>query len=348
MAIPNLKTQLKKSLKKEIENEQNGGRDNRFLNYFDMKSNEKMTILFVPDVNGEFWTKFSKHGPNVTTGEGKNRRGVRGVGSVNCAYKSSGETCPACQKGFDLLNLSKETGDENFKEEAKKWFSKDYTLVSCIVLESPIDITASDDGNQVKLLYLPHNIEKIIKEAVTEEQVPEDELCSTPFVIKKTTNAGGRPDYSSSFFQRRTIEDGELDFLEDMVVEQFDYSNLDIVPKATTTEDVEEWLAKAEEAYEKALNGKGASSTDSTEKKKDVSPGKQSSRLDDLKNRAKKSAKDEEAEGDSADDAPAWEEEEDQSDSTPDAADSQAEEAQEEKAPSSARERLSRLKGRRS
>lgn len=239
-----LKLKLKSNLKKQIEDEaKSGGTDNRFLNYWDLKDGEKVKILFVPDTNGELWGKFKKHGPSLK---------VRGAGSIRCAYESSSEDCPACQKGFDLLNLEKETGDKSYKDEAKKWFARDYTVMSCIVLDSPFEVSEAPDHNQVKLIYVPYAIEKLIKEAVTEGQLDEDELCRTPFFIKKGKNAGGYAEYTSSYFARKPVTDEELEFFDDQVVEQYDYGTIDVIPPATTTEEVEEWLVKAVEAVEKA------------------------------------------------------------------------------------------------
>lgn len=257
MAIPNLKMKLKQNLKKDIETEKNGGnrQDLRFLNYFDLKFDEKMEVLFIPDVNGEFWSKFSKHGPNLKTkGADGKERGVR-IPHENCARVSSNEDCAVCQKGFDLYALAKETGDKAYKDSAKVWMPRDYTLVSCIVLESPMDISADAIDNQVKLMYLPYGIENVIKEHIAEGLVSEDELCSTPFIIKKTKNQGGKASYDNSYFARKLVTDDNLAYLEDLTVEQYDYLTLDIVPKNTTSEDMDVWLATAEEAYEKALNG---------------------------------------------------------------------------------------------
>lgn len=246
MALNNLKLKLKNNLKQQIEEESKkggGGNDPRFLNYWDLKDEEKVKILFVPDVNGELWARFRKHGPSLN---------VRGAGSIRCAYESSGVDCPACQKGFDLLNLEKETGAKEYKDEAKRWFAKEYVLMSCIVLDSPFEVNEAADHNQVKLTYVPYGIEKLIKEAVTEGQLGEDDLCTTPFFIKKTTNKGGYADYSNSYFARKAVTDDELEFFSDLKVEQYDYSTLDLIPAASTTEEVEEWLVKAVEAVNKA------------------------------------------------------------------------------------------------
>lgn len=253
-----LKLQLKSNLKKQIEDEgsRNGGTDNRFLNYWDLKDNEKVKILFVPDTNGELWGKFKKHGPALK---------LRGSGSIRCSYESSGDNCPACQHGFSLLDLAKETEDKSYKDEAKRWFARDYTLMSCIVLDSPFEVNEHTDHNQVKLIYVPYSVEKTIKESITEGQLDEDELCRTPFFIKKTKNAGGYADYSTSYFGRKQVEDEELDFFEDQVVIQFDYESLDVIPEASTEEQVQEWFDKA---YE--LDQKGDSAP--AEKKADTKP----------------------------------------------------------------------------
>lgn len=312
MAIPNLKTKLKQSMKKEIEREKEGGKGNdpRFLNYFDLKFDEKMTVLFVPDVHGTFWRKFKKHGPNLRImGADKKERGIR-VPHVNCAYHSSNEDCPVCQKGFELFSLAKETGDKSYKEEGKRWMARDYTLVSCIVLESPMEITATEDGNQVKLLYLPYGIENVIKEAINEDLVAEEDLCSTPFVIKKTKNQGGKASYDNSYFQRKVIDDDALAYLEDMVVEQFDYDELDVVPENTTTEDMEKWLAEAEAAYEKALNAKSRAGNGDED---DKEPPKQTSRLANIGKRKPVETEADDSDGDEEDDTPPFDNNEQES-----------------------------------
>ena len=258
----NLKLKLNGSLKKKIEDEdsKSGGNDARFLNYYDLKDNEKIKVLFVPDVNGEIWAKYKKHGPNMKQ---------RGIKSIRCSYESSGEPCGACEVGFEYLNMSKETNDKAYKEEAKKWFARDYTLMSVLVLESPIEIKESPDKNEVKLFLVPFAVEKLIKEAITEGVIEEDELCSTPFFIKKTTNGGGFAEYSNSYFARKAVTDDELAFFEDRKVEQFDYSNLDVIPEPTTSAEMTEWVEKARAVLE------GGSTSDDKEDKKEPEPKKE-------------------------------------------------------------------------
>lgn len=231
------KFKVKKDLKKQIEREDNKN-DPRLLPYFNLKDGDKMEVLIVPDVNGNIWKQFSAHGPNL---------GVRTAGRIRCAHESTGDECPACQKGFGLLDLFRETEDETYKEEAKRWFSKDYVLCSVIVLDTPIDIPVSDDGNEVKLWYMPFKVVEHIKQQIKEGQIEPEDLTSTPFVIKATKNKGGRASYEHSYFSRQPVDDDVLAALEDSVIEPYDYENLDLVDPATTGNEVEEWLVSAEE-----------------------------------------------------------------------------------------------------
>lgn len=239
------KFKMKKNLKAAVEREENsGGNDSRFIPYYKMKTDEKMKVLIIPDANGEPWTSYSLHSPNLK---------LRGLEVIRCPYKAGAGDCPVCSKGFDLL-------DEGEKDEAKRWFAKDYNLCSVIVIDTPIDIPSSEDGNQIKLFNMPYAVMEKIKEAIKEGQVDEDTLSTTPFVIKKTESKGGQASYAHSYFDftDRLDEDEVMGmFDDDEVVEQFDYENLDIIKEIPEFEDLEEWLEKAEkkDAEKKASGG---------------------------------------------------------------------------------------------
>lgn len=252
------KLKAKKSLVKQVKEAQASGqreKDTRFLNYFDLKDDEHMKVLLLPDENGDLWTKFRKHGPNLSYTDAKGKvHNVRGVGTIG-AYPNDSDS-PVMQKGFDLLQLEKDTGDKAYKDEAKKWFPKEYTVMSCVVIEAPMEINQSPDGNDVKLFNVPYKIQEYIMNQISEEVIPEDELFITPFIIKKTTNSGGWSTYENSYFARKTLTDDEIQSLEeDFKIDLFDYSKLDIVPAEPTIEELDAWLAKAEEAYDKVTSG---------------------------------------------------------------------------------------------
>lgn len=243
------KFKVRKDLQQQIEKEDtsSGGnkKDDRFLPYYDLKFGEKVKVIIVPDTEGNIWKKFSAHGPNLK---------VRGTGTVACRYKNDNEECPICQKGFDLLQQAKDTGDDKYKDEAKRWFAKDTTIMSVLVLESPFDVPISPDQNEVKLMYVPYAIEGLIKNALAEGQLDVDSLLSTPLCIKKTVKKGTKdtPDYTSSYFDYRSpVTDDEMSVFEDSVVEQYDYSDLDVIPQTPSLDDAEEWLEKAVELDER-------------------------------------------------------------------------------------------------
>ena len=256
------KFKLKKNLTEEMKKEDTGGKDTRFLPYYNMKEGEKVKVLIVPDVNGNLWKKYETHGPNL---------GLRGVKPLLCRYKHGGGDCPICQKAFDLLDQSKAIGADTskgkeVKEEAKRWFPKSTTVMSVIVLDAPFDYPASPDHNEVKLMYVPYAVEALIKNSLAEGQIDEDSLTSVPLYIKKTKNKGGQASYENSYFDRSVVSDEEMAVFddEDLVVEQFDFDVLDIIPEVPELDVAEEWLSSAEKADNKAkaAAGKGGSDED--------------------------------------------------------------------------------------
>lgn len=273
------KLKAKKSLIKQVKDAQSEGKrekDTRFLNYYDLKDDEHMKVLLLPDVNGDLWTKFRKHGPNLTYTDAKGKvHNVRGVGTIG-AYPNDSDS-PVMQKGFDLLQLEKDTGDRAYREEAKKWFPKDYTVMSCLVIEAPMEIAQSPDGNDVKLFNVPYKIQSYIMNQISEEVIPEDELFITPFIIKKSKNEGGWATYENSYFARKTLTDEEIESLEeDFKIELFDYSKLDIVPEEPTIEELQKWLDKAEEAYDKVTSGAHANDDTDEEEEEEEKPVRKS------------------------------------------------------------------------
>lgn len=267
------KLKAKKSLVKQVKEAQAAGKheqDKRYLNYYDLKDDEHMKVLLLPDENGDLWTKFRKHGPNLTYKDAQGKvHNVRGVGTIG-AYPNDSDS-PVMQKGYDLLQLEKDTGDKDYRDEAKKWFPKEYTVMSCVVLEAPMEISQSPDGNDVKLFNVPYKIQEHIMNQISEEVIPEDELFITPFIIKKTKNSGGWATYENSYFARKTLADDEIEAMEeDFKIELFDYTKIDIVPAEPTIEELDAWLAKAEAAYDKATSGAPATDDEEEEEEKTV------------------------------------------------------------------------------
>lgn len=355
--LKNIK-KAKRSLVEQANDAKNGSqeKDLRFLNYYDLKDGEQMKVLLVPDVNGELFCRYSKHGPNLkyTDAQGKTKY-VRGVGSIGVMKDSS--KSPIMQHGYDLLNKAEETGVKAYKEEAKKFFPKNYAVVSVVVLESPIEITQSDDGNDLKLFDVPYSIEKLILNMVTSGEIEEEDLWVTPLIIKKSKGDSGWSTYEDSLFSRKPISADVEDYLEDLKIDQYEYETIDIIPETPTADQQQEWLEKAIAGLKKATSGKV---DDSEEEEKP----RRKSRLEDDEEedqprKTRRAVVDEEEE----DEVPVRKSkrvvEEAEEDDLPDWADGEEEEApakrkapieedeQEEDSKPSVSDRLSRLRGRR-
>lgn len=246
-----LVAQVKKLQKGEYES------DKRFLNYFDLKDGESMKVLFVPDTNGELYVSYKKHGPNLHyfDAQGK-RQGIRGVKPIG-VYPIDNDS-PVMQHGYDLLNLEKETGQKFYREEAKKWFPKGYTVMTCIVLDAPMEVPHSDDGNDIKLFNVPYAVQNYIINQIVDEVITEEELWTTPFIIKKSKNTGGWVTYENSYFARKPLSDDEFEAIEESCkLIPFNFQDADFVPATPTIDELQEWLDNALVAYEKATGGNG-------------------------------------------------------------------------------------------
>lgn len=242
------KLKIKTGIKKQIEKENSGNKqDMRILNYFDLKDNERMRVLFVPsEGDGSLYYKWRMHGP---------RLGIRGVKPIRCMDEANnGRDCPMCQQAFSLLEEGKEDGNDydTYKEEAKKWFPKDYTLSQCVVLDSPMEINEDDSGNIIKLFYMPWSVEEKIREGILEGVVDEEDVCFQPFVIKNT-KSGKFNNYKNSYFVPKMVDEDTLEALDDFTAEPYDLPNVDIVGSVPTQEESEKWLEETIPMYNKEM-----------------------------------------------------------------------------------------------
>ena len=242
MSIRNMAKSAKNIRAKMQKEKESGGKgkknDPRRLNYFDMKEGEKLKIRFLPDAEtGEYWLEYATHGPNLK---------LRGLDSISCAYTSNGEDCPACAHSFEFY----EEGD---KTQAQRWRRKETYIGQVLVTDDNpcIEVPEAEDGNPVKLMFIPWGIIEAIQEAIMEERIGE--IIDHDFYIKKTSSKGGQASYSKSYFveTESVLDDEILDMFEDddSPVRLFDLS--EELPAPSTTDEVEEWLDKAIELDEK-------------------------------------------------------------------------------------------------
>jgi hypothetical protein len=265
--------------KRKSEGGKKKGGDKRFLNYYDMKVGEKLTVRFLPDPEtGEYWAEYATHGPNLK---------LRGLDGISCAYTSSGEECPACTHSFDYYN----DGD---KTQAQRWRRKETYIGQVLVMdeEPMIEVNETEDGNPVKLLYIPWGVIEVMQEAIMEERIGE--IIDHDFIIKKTEKKGGQANYDKSYFKETE------DILPDEVLDAFDEGEFTLhdlskeLPAPSTTEDVDEWLEKAIELDEKTSRRRKSSTPARGRKSHD--PDADEEEDDDKPARSRKAARDDDDE----------------------------------------------------
>jgi Zn ribbon nucleic-acid-binding protein len=224
-----------------------GGKDLRFLNYFDLEFGQEIVIRLLPDGDdsGDLYKDYSTHGPNL-----KNPA----IERISCAYKTSNEKCPACGHSY----MFHQDGD---KENAKKWRTKDTTIAQCIVIDSPIEISEAADGNPIKLMYLPWGMKEVIVDSILNGTVSDPTEIN--FVIKKSKNPGGCASYDPSYFKlndTRDIPDDVIEALNEGIAHLYVLG--EETPAAATAEEVQVWLDNAIDVMaNKTTNTKPSSPT---------------------------------------------------------------------------------------
>lgn len=214
--------------KQREEKKSGGGNDDRFVPYYKLEKGEELAIRLLPvaeDIPEES-ISWESHGPMMKS---------RDIPPVQCLYVASKKNCPICKKGFQL----KEDGDPI----SKKFMRKSYTLAQCLVIEAPegFEIPETEDGNPVKLIYLPIVVKELIDESLANQEI--EDLNSVNLVIKKSEKKG-RPSYHRSYF-----EDAEE--LSEEVKELFDdgtaylHDISDVVHPLPTAEEAKEWVKNA-------------------------------------------------------------------------------------------------------
>lgn len=253
---------LKLKEEEEEKKKRRGGKsDKRFLNYFDLGDDQTMTVRFLPDASGEdIFVSYSEHGKELWDKGVKER--------ISCASTSMGEKCPACSYSYQLY----QSGD---KDGAKDWRRKESFLSQVLVIESPIEINQSEDGNIVKLFNMPFAIKEIIVESILNQII--DDPTAHDFVIKKTKNKGGFAEYGKSFFKPKTTD---LPANVEAMLDKVTLFNLsELVPAPASAAQVQEWLSAAQQIVDKKeTNGTlatPASTTQQEEAKKEEKPKQQ-------------------------------------------------------------------------
>lgn len=249
--LDKLKANVERVKEQELENKKGSKTDLRFLNYYDLDTNKDQSIVvrFLP-INefGDVFETYTVHTSNI-----------RGANTIRCCYESSGESCPVCTKSYEAY----QNGD---KEVHSRYNKSSKIVAQVVVVDSDIPVNQAEDGNMVKLMYVPHGIAKEVKKAVNNGLVTD--ITGTNFVIKRSMGSNKRANYDDSFFnpglQLQVPEEFEKSFIDGI---SYIYDMSEIVPKPSTTEECQEWLDKVDSLYAKRLNesdSSGSAQTTST------------------------------------------------------------------------------------
>lgn len=220
--------------------------DARYLNYFDLKENETMTVRLLPDGgdSGSFYVEYSTHGGNFKDKE---------IKTVPCA-NNWGQRCPICAKAYDMYK------DGN--KESEKWRKKTTHLSQCIVLSSPVEVPVNPNGGVVKLLNMPYNMKERAVEGILNGTVedPFDFENGNDFIIKLTKKAGMNQ-YDKCYWKTKPTT-VPVEFLEMLLETPLMDLSLEI-PDDVDMSVLEEWILSTE-----ATVGMGCDSHESAEEPK--------------------------------------------------------------------------------
>lgn len=230
-----LRDQLKSEGKKGKKN------DLRRLNYWDLGDGEKIVIRFLPATDdNDLWVSYETH--NLDT---------PGVNAVRCVYEAKGENCPICNHSYGFHKA----GD---KEEARRWRSKETYLAQAVVIESDIEVQYPEDGNPIKLVFLPYKVKEHVKESILNGVI--DNPSDHDFLLVRKKGKNGQWNYEASMFR------GAPSDIPEKILEEIDekgelYDLHEEEPPVSSVDECADWLQKAIESDEN-----GGSSDRTTER----------------------------------------------------------------------------------
>jgi len=249
--------QLTAAFKKQDTTE---SRPNNYYRFWDMKTDERAVVRFLPDTNKDnplgFMVEKLMHTLEIN-GETK---------SIPC-LKMFGEECPIC-KVSSAYYKDEGKGSVNGK---KYWRNKQH-IVQVLIVEDPLapdPETGENNEGKVKFLNMGYQLYSVIKEAFESgelDNIPYLYEGGCDFIIKKS-DLGGRAKYDvGSKFARRSsdLTEDEVAAAEDEMV---DLSTL--LPASPGLEKVESMLEAAltGASYEDDSAGESTPATPAAESK---------------------------------------------------------------------------------
>lgn len=225
-----------------------------FLAFWNVPYNEPLNLRFLPDAdesNPFFWRE--RDMINLTF------QGVVGLHTdkvtvqVPCNEMWVPKSCPVLKEVRQWFQSANESGDEELKAMAGRYWKKKTYLMQCFI--APDSVAVKDDmapENPIRRILANKDIFDKVKSILLNpgiKELPTHYTHGRDFGIVKTKNGGGYNSYDMSQF---SMSERELNADEMAAIEKYGLYNLnDFMPKQPTPEE----LTAIAEMFEASVNG---------------------------------------------------------------------------------------------
>lgn len=225
-----------------------------FLAFWNVPYNEPLNLRFLPDAdesNPFFWRE--RDMINLTFNGVVGMHTDKVTVQVPCNEMWVPKSCPVLKEVRQWFQSANETGNEELKAMAGRYWKKKTYLMQCFI--APDSVAVKDDiapENPIRRILANKDIFDKVKSILLNpgiKESPTHYVQGRDFGIVKTKNGGGYNSYDMSQFSmsERPLNEEEL-----AAIEKYGLYNLnDFMPKQPTPEE----LKAIEEMFEASVNG---------------------------------------------------------------------------------------------
>lgn len=244
------------SKKSEGQSEGNTGFWDKFFPFYKMDFDQVTTFRFLPDLNDDnplgFIVENKYHELMIN---GKKKR-------IAC-LKMYGEACPCCEMSQKYYNEGDQAMGKSF------WRKIDY-IAQGVIINVPFEYPVKDDENPVRLVSLSTKLYQKVEKAIVSgdlDEMPYDMQNGYDFRIEKSRQ-GEYADYTNSSFARRStpVPANLLERIELYDLSKYRYGKIE---REQMEAMIEAFLTGKD--YD---DGKGGSSTQTTQERVDAGASK--------------------------------------------------------------------------
>lgn len=226
-----------------------------FLAFWNIPENEPLNLRFLPDAdenNPYFWKERDMINLEFKGVVGQHTDTVRV--QVPCNEMWVPKSCPILNELREWYASAKETGNDELKNLASKYWKKKSYLLQCFI--APDSVAVKDDlapENPIRRVLVNKEIFDKVKSILMNpgiKEMPTHYEFGRDFGVVKTRNGGGFNKYDMSQF---SMSERPLNAEERTAIEQFGLFNLnDFMPEQPTPEK----LQAIKEMFEASVDGK--------------------------------------------------------------------------------------------